>query len=76
MPRSIIASAELVQLVEASALLARQELHPLGHAIGAAQVAAVRHRQAQIGDPPVEGVDQRLARALLTATYLARNSAD
>jgi hypothetical protein len=52
------AERELVQLFEAQHFLAREEGHLLRHAIGAAQVAAIRHRQAQIGDPPVEGVDQ------------------
>jgi hypothetical protein len=32
------------------------------HAIDAAEVTAVSHRQAQIGDAPAEGVDQVLRR--------------
>ena len=36
-----------------------QERHVLRHAIDAAKIAAVRHRHAQIGDRPPEGVDQR-----------------
>ena len=34
----------------------------LGHAIGAAQVAAVRHADAKVVVPPAEGVDQRACR--------------
>ena len=36
---------------------ARQEGHPLGHAISASEVAAVGHRQPQIGDGAAIGVD-------------------
>ena len=49
-----------VDLLEAQQILARQEGHGLGHAIDAAEVAAVGDRDAQIGDMPAEGVDQGL----------------
>ena len=34
-----------------------QEGHVFGHAIDAAEVAAIRHRDAQIGDMPAEWID-------------------
>ena len=43
-----------VDLLEAQQILARQEVHRLGHAIDAAKVAAVGDRDAQIGDPPAK----------------------
>ena len=50
---------QLVQLLERQHVLARQEGHPLGHAVGAAQVASIGDRQTQIGDAALEGIDQR-----------------
>ena len=52
--------AEPVELLERQHVLLRQEGHVLRHAIDAAEVAAVGHRHAQIGDRPAERVDQRL----------------
>ena len=37
---------------------ARQERHVLGHAIDAAEIAAIGDRDPQIGDGAAEGVDQ------------------
>src|SRR3546814_310069 len=35
-----------------------QELHMFGHAVAAAKIAPVGHRQADVGDPAAEAVDQ------------------
>ena len=51
--------AQPVELLERQQVGLRQERHVLGHAIDAAEIAAVRHRHAQIGDRPRERVDQR-----------------
>ena len=50
--------AEAVELLERQELGLGQELHVLGHAVDAAEVAAVRHRDPQIGDRARERVDQ------------------
>jgi hypothetical protein len=50
-----------VDLLERQDVLARQEGHGLGHAIDAAEVAAVGDRDPQIGDVPAEGVDHGLS---------------
>ena len=42
---------EAFDFVESEQIPARHELHVLGHAVGAAQVAAVRHREADVVDP-------------------------
>ncbi len=52
-------AAEAVELFERQQVALGQELHVLGHAVGAAEVAAIRHRDAQVGDRPLERVDQR-----------------
>ena len=52
---------QLVQLFEAEHFLAREELHRFGHAIRAAQVAAIGDGQPQIADPPVERIDEGFA---------------
>ena len=50
------------QLLVGEQLGPGQPLHPLlGHAVGAAEVAAVGHREPQIPHPPGERVDQRHA---------------
>ena len=59
------AGGELIKLLQRQHLCLGQELHRLGHAIGAAQVAAIRDRKPQVGDAPLEGVHQR--RAAITA---------
>jgi hypothetical protein len=46
-----------VQLFQRQQVLLGQELHVLGHAISAAQIAAVGHRQADIIHGPAEGID-------------------
>jgi hypothetical protein len=51
--------AQAVELLEREQIPARQKLHVFGHAIDAAQIAAVGHRHAQIGDGAAEGVDER-----------------
>ena len=50
--------AEPVELLERQQLGLGQELHVLGHAVDAAEVAAVGHRDAQVGDRARERVDQ------------------
>ena len=50
-------AAQPVELLERQDLGLGQEGHVLRHAIDAAEVAAVRHRDAQIGDMPAEGID-------------------
>ena len=60
-------AAEPVELLERQQVLLRQERHVLRHAVDAAEVAAVRHRDAQIGDRPPERIDQRLGRSTGTA---------
>lgn len=50
-----------LQLLEAEQVLPGQPPHPLlGHAVGAAEVAPVGHRDAQVADGAPVGVDQRL----------------
>ena len=51
--------AQPVELLQAEHVLLGQEGHVLGHAVDAAEIAAVGHRDAQIGDLPAEPVDQR-----------------
>ena len=53
--------AQPVEFFERQKVLLRQERHVLGHAVDAAEVAAVRHRYAQILDAAAEGIDQRSA---------------
>ena len=48
-----------VELFQRQQILLRQEMHVLRHAIDAAEVAAVGHRDAEIGDRPAERIDQR-----------------
>ena len=50
--------AEPVELLERQQLGLGQELHVLGHAVDAAEVAAIGHRHAQIADRPRERIDQ------------------
>ena len=49
---------KIAQFLQGEYFLARKELHPLRHAIGASQIATVGDRQAQIGDTPPEAVDE------------------
>ena len=51
-----------VDLLERKQILPRQERHGLGHAIDAAEIAAVGDRDAQIGDAPAERVNHGLRR--------------
>ena len=53
-------AAQPVELLERQDLGLRQEGHVFGHAIDAAEVAAIRDRDAQVADMPAEGVDHRL----------------
>ena len=56
------AARQHVQFFEREHLGLGKELHPLGHAIGTAQIAAIGDRQAQIGDSPLIRIDQRRSR--------------
>ncbi|MDT4864251.1 hypothetical protein FQZ97_990040 [compost metagenome] len=47
-----------VELFQAEHLVAWEELHVLAHAIGAAEIATIGDRQAQVGDASAEGIDQ------------------
>ena len=51
--------AQPVEFLQRQQVGLRQERHVLGHAIDAAEIAAVGHRHPQIGDGPGERVDQR-----------------
>ena len=55
-------AAQPVELLEREQVLLGQERHVLGHAIHAAEIAAVGHRHAQIADPAAERVGQRARR--------------
>ena len=55
-------AAQPVELFQRQQLLLGQEGHLLGHAVDAAEIAAIRHGDAQIGDRPAERVDQRCRR--------------
>ena len=48
-----------VKFLQAEDLVAGKELHVFAHAVGAAEVAAIRHRQAQVGDATAEGSTRR-----------------
>ena len=49
---------ERVEFFERQQFALRQEGHVLRHAIGAAEVAAIGHRDPQVGDSALEGIDQ------------------
>ena len=59
-------AAQPVEFLQAEQVGLRQERHVLRHAIDAAEIAAVGHRNAQIGDGAMKRVDQR-ARAVSRA---------
>ena len=52
-------AAQPVELLERQQVGLRQERHVLRHAVDAAEIAAVGHRDAQIGDRAPERIDQR-----------------
>src|SRR5262249_62427853 len=52
-------AAKPVELLEREQVALGQERHVLGHAVDAAEIAAVRDRDAQVGDAAPERVDQR-----------------
>ena len=52
-------AAQPVQFLERQQVGLRQERHVFRHAVDAAEIAAVGHRHAQIGDRPLERIDQR-----------------
>jgi hypothetical protein len=52
-----------VDLLKAQHVLFGQERHVLGHAVGAAEIAAIGHRQAEIRDRPTVAVDERAGRS-------------
>ena len=54
--------AQPVEFLERQQVGLRQERHVLRHAIDAAEIAAVGHRDAQIGDRAAERIDQRRPR--------------
>jgi len=49
---------DLQALFQAHDLMARQEGHFLGHAVGATEIAAVGDRQAHVGDATAIFIDQ------------------
>ena len=49
--------ADAVELFQGQQVALGQEGHVLGHAVDAAEIAAIRHRHAQIGDRSAERVD-------------------
>ena len=49
---------QAVQFLKRQKILLGQELHMFRHAIGAAEVAAIGHRNPQVGDRTGKGVDQ------------------
>ncbi len=51
---------EIVEFLQRQHIGFGQKGHAFGHAVRTAQVAAVSHRQPQIGDPALKAVDQRL----------------
>ena len=55
-------AADAVELLERQEVALRQEAHVLRHAVEAAEIAAVGHRDAQIGDRAPERIDERRAR--------------
>ena len=57
-------TAHPVELFQREQVAFGQKRHVLGHAIDAAEVAAVRHRDAQIADMPAKRVNQGSAHAL------------
>jgi len=61
-------TAEPVKFLEREQVLLRQEGHVLGHAISAAEIAAVGNRHAQIADRATEGVDHVHLQALPVAS--------
>ena len=58
-PRPDEGRAKPVELLEREDVALGEEVHVLGHAIDAAKVAAVRHRDAHIGDASAKRVDER-----------------
>ena len=48
-----------VELLQRQEVLLGQERHVLGHAVDAAEVAAVGYRDAQVADLPLERIDER-----------------
>src|SRR5262249_19225651 len=52
-------AAQPVEFLEREQVALGQERHVLGHAVDAAEIAAVRDRDAQVGDAAPERVDQR-----------------
>jgi hypothetical protein len=69
--------AEAVQLLKGEQVLLGQEGHVLGHAVDAAEVAAVRHRHAEVADMAAERVDQGwlLRHPLYLAIHIAPTAA-
>ena len=51
-------TAQPFQLLERKDLRLGQKRHVLGHAIDAAKVATIRHRDAKVGNRPLERIDE------------------
>jgi len=51
--------AQAVELLQRQKFLLRQEGHVLGHAVGAAKIAAVGHRDPEVADRTLERIDER-----------------
>ncbi len=51
--------AQPIELLQRQHVALGQEVHVLGHAIGAAEIAAVGDRDADVAHRPAEGIDQR-----------------
>ena len=60
-PRDDEGGADPVEFLEREQIGLGQECHVLGHAIDAAEIAAIRDRNAQIGDRARERIHQRRA---------------
>src|SRR6185312_9377155 len=66
--------AEPVELLECQQVALRQEAHVLRHAVDAAKVASVGHRDAQVGDGAAERVDHgRILSCLATCPCCVRD---
>src|SRR5262249_18373669 len=59
-------AAQPIELFEGEQVGLGQKRHVLRHAVDAAKIATIGDRNAQIGDRPAEGVDQRRARCSWT----------
>ena len=63
--------AEPIQFFQGEEIGLGQEGHVFRHAIDAAEIAAVGHRDAQIGDGAPERVDHRLGRGVAAIVQIS-----